>query len=59
VLSVSLRDKTRSEDVRKQLNTERMVKEIKEYQNKWHNHVERMPPERLLWQTYSYHPTGR
>jgi hypothetical protein len=46
-------------DVRKQLNTERMVEEIQEYQKKWHNHVERMPPERLLWQTYSYHPIGR
>jgi hypothetical protein len=59
VLGVSLRDKIRSEDERKQLNTERIVEEIQEYQNKWHNHVERMPPERLPWQTYSYHPTGR
>jgi hypothetical protein len=23
------------------------------------HHVERMPPERLPWQTYSYHPVGR
>jgi hypothetical protein len=59
VLGVLLRHKIRSEDVRKQLNTERMVEEIQEYQNKWHNHVERMPPERLPWQTYYYHPTGR
>jgi hypothetical protein len=58
-LGVSLRDKIRSEEVRKQLNTERMVEEIQEYQKKWHNHVERMPPECLPWQTYSYHPTGR
>jgi hypothetical protein len=49
VLGVSLRDKMRSEDVRKQLNTERMVEEIQEYQKKWHNYVERMPPERLPW----------
>jgi hypothetical protein len=59
VLGVSLRDKITSEDERKQLNTERMVEEIQEYQNKWHNHVERLSPERLPWQTYSYHPTGR
>jgi hypothetical protein len=36
-----------------------MVEEIQEYQNKCHNNVERMPPECLLWQTYSYNPTGR
>jgi hypothetical protein len=59
VFGVSLRDTIRGEDVRKQLNTERMVEEIQEYQNKWHNHVERMPPEHLPWQTYSYHPIGR
>jgi hypothetical protein len=59
VLGVSPRDKIRSEDARKQLNTERMVEEIQEYQRKWHNHVERMPPERLPWQTHSYHPVGR
>jgi hypothetical protein len=59
VLGVSLTDKLRSENVRKQLNTERMVEEIQEYQKKWHNHVERIPPERLPWQTYSYHPIGR
>jgi hypothetical protein len=59
VLVVSLREKIRKEKVRKQLNTEQMVEEIQEYQKKWHNHVERMPPERLPWQTYSYHPTGR
>jgi hypothetical protein len=27
-----------------------MVAEIQKYQKKWHNHVERMPPERLPWQ---------
>jgi hypothetical protein len=36
-----------------------MVEEIQEYQKKWHNHVERMPPECLPWQTYSNHPIGR
>jgi hypothetical protein len=36
VLDVSLRDKIRSENVRKQQNTERMVEEIQKYQTKWH-----------------------
>jgi hypothetical protein len=35
------------------------VEETQKYQKKWHSHVERMPPECLTWQTYSYHPTGR
>jgi hypothetical protein len=35
VLGVSQRDKIRSENVRKQLNTERMVEET-QYQKKWH-----------------------
>jgi hypothetical protein len=47
VLGVSRRDKVRIENARKQLNTERMVEEIQEYQKKWHNHLDRMPPERL------------
>jgi hypothetical protein len=34
MLGVSVRDKIRSEDIRKQLNTERMVEEIQEYQKK-------------------------
>jgi hypothetical protein len=59
VLGVSLRDKISSENIRKKLNTERMVEEMQEYQKKWRNHVERMPPERLPWQTYSCHPIGR
>jgi hypothetical protein len=59
MLGVSLRNKIRSEDVRKQLNTEQMVEKIQEYQKKRHNHVDRMPHECLPWQTYSYHPIGR
>jgi hypothetical protein len=60
VLGVSVRDKIRSEDVQKQLNTEGIVEEIQEYQKKRQNHVERMPPECLPWQTYSsfYWKTG-
>jgi GTP-sensing pleiotropic transcriptional regulator CodY len=37
VLGVSLRHKIRSENVRKQLNTERMVEETQEYQKKYKN----------------------
>jgi hypothetical protein len=42
VLRISLRA-----TVRKQLGTERVVEEVQQYQRKWNNRVERMPPERL------------
>jgi hypothetical protein len=35
-----------------------MVKK-KQYQRKWHNHIEGMPPEPLPLQAYFYHPTER
>jgi hypothetical protein len=51
LLDISLRGKIRSTDIRKQLGTERLGEEKQEYQTKWHNHVERMPLERLPQQT--------
>jgi hypothetical protein len=49
-----LRNKIRSNDIRKQLGTKRMVEEIQEYERKWHNHAETMPPERLPWQGHYF-----
>jgi hypothetical protein len=50
MLGVSLRHKIRSEDARKQLNTERMVEEIQEYQKKYKNTKRntRIPKEMAL-----------
>jgi hypothetical protein len=36
-----------------------MVEQIKEYQSKLHNLVQRMLPERLPWPAYFYHPVER
>jgi hypothetical protein len=36
-----------------------VVEDIKQYQRKWLENVERMSPERLPWQAYFYTPTGR
>jgi hypothetical protein len=58
VAGVTLRDRIRSEDVMKRLQTGNVVEDIK-YQTKWLEHVERMSPERLPWQAYSYTSTGR
>jgi hypothetical protein len=54
-----MRDRIRSEDVSKRLQTGDVVEVIKRYQRKWLVHVERMTPERLQWQTNSDTPTGR
>jgi hypothetical protein len=55
---VTLRDRIRSEDVRKVLQTGNVVESIKQYQKEWLEHAERMSPERLPWQAYFY-TTGR
>jgi len=38
---------------------EYMAENIKQYQRKWLEHVEWMPPEWLLQQAQFYNPTGR
>jgi hypothetical protein len=52
VAGVTLRDRIRSEDVKKILQTGNVVEDIKQYQRKWLEHVERMSPEHLPWQAY-------
>jgi hypothetical protein len=46
-LFVSLADKLKSADIRKQLGTTAMVEEIKEHKRKWHINVGRMLSVRL------------
>jgi hypothetical protein len=58
VAGVTLRDKIRSADVRKRLQTRNAVEDIKQYQRKWLEYVERMSPKRLPLQAYFYTPTG-
>jgi hypothetical protein len=58
VAEVTLRDRIRSEDAMKRLQTGNVVEDIK-HQRKWLEDVERVSPERLSWQAYFYIPTGR
>jgi hypothetical protein len=46
LIGISQEDIIRSTDVKTQLETGRMVEEIRQYQRKRRNHIERMPPER-------------
>lgn len=58
-LGVTLRDRMRSEDIRKELKTTNMVEEIHTYQQQWYMHVQRMPPDRFPRQACFYQPQGR
>jgi hypothetical protein len=59
VAGVTLRDRIRSEDVRRRLQMGNVVEDIKQYQRKWLEHMECVPPKCVPWQAYFYIPTGR
>jgi hypothetical protein len=59
VLEDTLRDRTRSENIRGHLEPENMVEGIRQYQRNWKEQAERMTPERLSCQVYHYNPVGR
>lgn len=59
LLGVTLRDRIRSQVIRDGLRVRSVVEEVLEYQLKWHQHVQRMPPMRLPSQAYFYQPLGR
>ena len=44
---VTLRDRIKSEEIRKKWNVEEMIDDIQNYQLKWNQHVLRMPENRL------------
>jgi hypothetical protein len=52
---VTLRDRISSEDIRKRLQTGNVLEDIKQYQRKWLEHVERMSTNASIF----YTPTGR
>jgi hypothetical protein len=56
VLGVILRDKMRSEDIRKHFETGSIVEEIRKYQRNSKEHAERMTCELLPRKEYCYRP---
>ena len=44
---VTLRDRIKSEEIRKKWNVEEMIVDIQNYQLKWNQHVLRMPGNRI------------
>ena len=58
VANYTLWDKKRSEDIRKELNVFRLVDKIKEYQQNWRDHLERLPEHRIPKVILDYKPRG-
>jgi len=51
--------KEKNQSIRQKMGEQSIVKEIKEYQKKWLQHVQRMDTNRLPIQALQYKPKGR
>ena len=56
---VTLRDRIKSENIRKQWKVEEIIDDIQNYQQKWNQHVLRMPENRLPRKSLQYQPQGK
>ena len=56
---VTLKDRIKSEVIRKNWNVEKMIDDIQNYQLKWNQHVLRMPENRKLRKALQYRPQGK
>jgi len=52
-------DKEKSQCIREKTGAENIVKEIKQYQEKWLQHIQRMDTNRIHKQALQYKPKGR
>jgi hypothetical protein len=52
-------DKEKNESIRRKTGAQNIVKEIKQYQQKWRQHVQRMDENRLPRQALHYRPNGQ
>ena len=59
LLEITKLDKEKNQCVREKTGAQKIVKEIKQYQKKWLQHVQRMDRNRLPRQTLNYRPEGR
>ena len=56
---LSLRDKVRSSDIRRELGVEPLLLRVERSQLRWFGHLTRMPPGRLPLEVFRARPTGR
>ena len=53
---VTIRDRIKSEKIRKQWKVEESIEDIQNYQQKWNQHVLRIPENRLPRKSLQYQP---
>jgi len=59
LLGITTLDKEKNQCVREKTGAENIVQEIKQYQKKWLQHVQRMDTDRIARQALKYRPGGR
>ena len=59
LLGITKLDKEKNHCIREKTGAQNIVKKIKQYQEKWLQHVQRMDTNRLPIQTLQYKPKGR
>ena len=59
LLEITKLDKEKNQCIREKTGAQNIVKEIKQYQKKWPQHVQRMDRNRLPRQALRYGPEGR
>jgi len=59
LLGITKLGKEKNQSIRKKTGVQNIVKEIKQYQQKWLQHVQRMGTNRLPKQALCYRPKGR
>ena len=56
---ITLRDRIKRKKIRKQWKVEEIIDDILNYQQKWNQHVLRMPENRLPRKSLQYQPQGK
>jgi len=59
LLGITKPDKEKNQCIREKTGAENIVKEIKQYQEKWLQHIQRMDTNRIPKQALQYKPKGR
>jgi hypothetical protein len=59
LLEITKLDKEKNQTIREKLGVQNIVEEIKQYQQKWLQHVQRMDTNRIPKQALQYTPKGR
>ena len=59
LLGITKLDEEKYQSIREKTGTQKIVKETKQYQEKWLQHVQRMDKNRLPKQALQYKPKGR